>query len=209
MNGWKKRTAFVWRGLRRIKTWHLLLALVIFTLLALFCLRQNNLEMAKLRDQVLVADQNLDIEQVGVAAENLRAYTASHMNADTGQIALQNLYNQAVERAFGAVNNNISADVYNIATENCKPVLSQTGYQGYANCVASTVGVSEQTFRTPELPNPALYYISYASPPLSLDAAGATVTLAIVVFLSMFLKWLTEAVLGLALRTRDKNHFSY
>ncbi|MDR1197198.1 MAG: hypothetical protein LBL08_02915 [Candidatus Nomurabacteria bacterium] len=204
MDGWRKKLSYVWRRLRRVKTWQLALVLVALLALAVLCMRLNNQNMAQLRAEVIAADKTLDTEKVQQAAENLRAYTQSHMNADTNKIALQNLYNQAVQRAFAAVNNDVDASGYQAATKSCQSVIGQSGYQGYASCVAGRLGVSTKTFKTPKLPNPALYYLNYSSPALSFDLAGGLTLAAIVVFLAIFFKVTTEVILGAVVRSRDK-----
>lgn len=192
------------RKLKAIKLWQLVLLMAVLLLLTILALRANNINMVELRNQLLAADKSLDLAEVETAAERLRQYSQQHMNADTGQVALQNLYNQKVEQAFAAVNNDIDASGYSAATENCKSTLSQTGYQGYADCVAQAVGLSESAFKTPQLPNPALYYLNYSSPPLSFDLAGLLSTLTFVVFLAIFFKLLTEVVLSLFWHFRGK-----
>jgi hypothetical protein len=204
MNRWKKSAKYLARKLKAIKNWQLILALIIFGVFSLVCLRANNTNMMELRNQLLVADKTADIQKIEQSAEQLRQYSQHHMNADTGQIALQNLYNQKVQQAFSVANAEIDASGYTTATENCKVALSQTGYQGYADCVASAVGLSEIAFKTPELPNPAMYYLNYSSPIISFDLAGVFCCLTFVVFLAIFLRLLTGVILGLVLRFRDK-----
>jgi hypothetical protein len=204
MNEWKKRAAYLRRRLGRIKQWHLVVVFIILLVITLVGLRQNNLGMVELRAQVTEADKSLDWAAVNRSAENLHAYVNQHMNTDTGQIALQHLYDADVEKAFSAANTEIDSSAYTTATENCKQLISQSGYQGYATCVADSVGVSAEQLQTPELPNPALYYISFASPKLSGDVPGVAFVLMIVVFLTLFFRLLTGVVLGVATRKKLK-----
>lgn len=190
------------RKISKIQTWHMVAAFAILVILAVFFLRINNVTMVDLRTQVITADESGDSASLQQSATRLRNYAIQHMNADTGQIALQHSYDTAVQRAFIAVNT-IDSSGYNIATENCKAVLYISGYQGYASCVASAVGVSETSLTTPELPNPSLYYLAYTSPVVSFDPAGVTVVLASVVFLAMVLKLLTEVIMHFLLYKRQ------
>jgi hypothetical protein len=202
MNGWKKYSAYWWRRLGRIKQWHLGLAFVALLVLTGLALRQNNLEMVELRRQVMAADEGLDQDKVNSSAQILRDYVSQHMNANSGQIALQNLYNRAVEQALAQANTEIDASVYSKATDSCQPQLSQSGYQGYAACVAAAVGLSSAEIRTPEPPNPALYYLSFVSPKLSFDLAGVSLILTIGVFLVMMIRFLLAGLLGVICRQR-------
>jgi len=183
------------RGLAKVKTWHLVVLLIVLAIFSIIFLRLNNVGMINLRDQVIAADASGDNDELQQAATRLQNNVSRHMNTDTGQIALQSSYNNAVRRAFAAANNDIDASSYGAATDQCKAVLYASGYQGYAACVANAVGVSESKFTTPELPNPALFYLSYAAPILSFDAAGVVIVLATVVFFVIFLKLLTEVII--------------
>lgn len=199
-----KSLAYHRRLLKRIKTWHMVALCVVLAILSLILLRVNNLNMIEYRDAVVVADESLDVDKVESAAESLKLFVAAHMNTDTGRIPLQNLYNQAVSEAFGQVND-VDSTIYAQATEDCKSVLAQRGYSGYSACVADSVGTNESNFNQPELPNPALYYLSFASPMWSFDPAGVTVAATIVVFSAIILKLLTEVALGAVAARRGKS----
>jgi hypothetical protein len=205
MNGWKKSAAYLGRRLRRIKQWHLGLVFLVLLIIVIFGLRQNNLTMVDLRAQVIAADQALDWPAVDASAETLRSYVSQHMNANTGQIALQNLYNRDVKRALETAQIDIDSSAYLTATETCRAQVNQSGYQGYAACVAESVGTSDAQLQALELPSPTLYYISFASPRLSFDLAGVCLALMIVVFFTLLFRFLTGVILGVAVRNR--NHF--
>jgi hypothetical protein len=204
MNGWKKYSAYLRRRIGRIKQWHLGLVFAVLLVAAFLGLRQNNLNMIELRNQVAAADEALDWGRVNSSAETLHQYVSRHMNANTGQIALQNLYNADVEKAFATANAEIDSSAYQAATASCQALISQSGYQGYANCVASSVGLSDEQVRQPEPPNAALYYISFLSPRLSFDLAGVCLVLLIVVFLTFSIRLLTAVALGVATRKKVK-----
>ena len=195
MNGWKNRLKFIGRKASKIKTWQLVITLIILVILSVVFLRTNNVRMIELRDEVIAADASGDGEVLQAAATRLQNHVSRHMNTDTGQIALQTSYNTAVRRAFAEANNDIDASGYAVAAEQCKTVLYASGYQSYAACVANAVGISESKFKTPELPNPAMFYLSYAAPVISFDLAGVAMVLATVVFFVIILKLLTEVTL--------------
>jgi hypothetical protein len=204
MNGWKKYSAYWRRRIGRIKQWHLGLIFVVLLVAASLGLRQNNLNMVELRNQVVAADEALDWDKVNSTAEVLHQYVSRHMNANTGQIALQNLYDSDTQQAFAAANSEIDSSAYQTATANCQALISQSGYTGYATCVAESVGVSSEQIRQPELPNEAFYYISFLSPRLSFDFAGVCLALLIVVFLTFLVRLLTAVILGVATRKKVK-----
>lgn len=173
------------------------------SILSAILLRINNLNMIEYRNAVISADELLDMEKIEASTESLKLFVSAHMNTDTGQVPLQNLYNHAVGEAFNNVND-VDSSAYAEATEACKTVLAQRGYSGYSACVADIVGTSESNFNQPDLPNPALYYISFASPVWSFDPAGVVVLATIVVFSAIIIKLVTEAILGLMVDNRMK-----
>jgi hypothetical protein len=204
MNGWKKHIAYLRRRIGRIKQWHLALVLATLLIVTGCSLRANNLSMVSLREQVVEADKAIDRDKVKTTAKNLRDYVSRHMNTNTGGVALQNLYDADVRAAFAAANNEINSDAYQVATENCSPKIAQSGYQGYATCVAETVNLSSEQIKTPELPNAALYYVSYVAPRLSFDLAGVSLVVTVVVFLTLSLRILTAVALGVISRKKIK-----
>jgi len=204
MERWKKRLAYFWRRIKRIKNWQLFVIFLLLLIVAFFGLRQNNLEMIDLRNKVIEADEALNWDQVNLAANNLHKYVNNHMNTNTGQIALQNLYDRDVSKAFGSVNTDIDSSSYNKATEACQSLIAQYGYQEYAKCVADSVGISGEEIKTPTMPNSALYYISFVSPRLSFDIPGVSIILMIVVFLTFLLRTTTGVVLEVIGRKKGK-----
>lgn len=195
MNGWKKQAEYLKRTLKKVKTWHLVVILIVFAILSVIFLRVNNLGMVELRDQVIAADKSGNQAALTQAASTLQKYVSRHMNTDTGQIPLQNSYDRAVQDAFDRANQDIDASGYSAATEECKRVIAAGGYQGYAECVAGTVGVGESTLNTPDLPNSSLYYLYFASPIVSFDLAGVMVILTTLVFCLIIIKLLTEVII--------------
>ena len=156
--------------------------------------------MIELRQQVVEADAALDGQAVYTKAQQLHSYVNQHMNTNTGQIALQHLYDQAVQQAIAAGTPEVDSSAYQAASENCRSAAQQSGYQGYAACVASAVGISDKSLEAVELPNPALYYIALLAPRLSFDLAGVSLVLTVVVFLTLLIRFLTEVTLGLLAR---------
>lgn len=169
----KQRWPWLWLGL--------MLALLLLALASAIFLRQNNLNMAKLRDQLVAVDDTGDVNQVQQAARKLQNYVAHHMNTTTGRVALQTLYNRAAEQAMAQSKPpEISTDVYQQATNDCKPQLINYGYRAWASCVATKVGLNATTIlATAEVsaPDPDLYYVDYAPARWSFDLAGVSLLL--------------------------------
>ena len=165
----------VLRFLKHIKTWQLLLVLLLFIMLAAIFLRLNNLGMVERRDALIKADQTGDITKVKEAAKNLQNFVAHHMNTTTGRVALQTLYEQDFNKVVDA---NKMPEVkngdYQAAMVKCRQSWPRGG-PNWAKCVADAVGVSEVNITTEPLPSPDAYYVSYVPARWSFDMAGISV----------------------------------
>jgi hypothetical protein len=204
MNGWKKNSAYLRRKLKRVRQWHLLVVLFLLIITAGLSLRQNNLNMVELRDQVYAADRAVERAEIVRSVQHLRQYVSQHMNTNTGQIALQNLYDADVSQSLAAANTGIDPNVYQTATQSCQDQIAQLGWQGYVDCVATAVGQSPEQFSQPNPPDAALYYVSFVAPRISLDLAGVSLILAIVVFLTILIRVVLAGVLGVITRGKLK-----
>ena len=97
-----KDWAYLWRRLRRAKTWHLVVALVASTSLALICVRINHTQMQALKQAVVQADKAENAELANQAASRLHRYVSRHMGTTTGRIVLQHLYDADVQTSTAA-----------------------------------------------------------------------------------------------------------
>lgn len=161
----------------------LIISLAVALLGAALALRSNNLHMVTLRDDLVAADRTGDATKVRTAARKLQNYMAHHMNTTTGRVALQTLYNQAAQKAMEASKPvEISTDVYQAATEACKPQLTNYGYRAWANCVSGKVGsggVTSLDINKQPAPDPDVYYVEYAPARFSFDLAGWLIILSL------------------------------
>lgn len=160
----------------------LVIVLIISSVASVLFLRMNNQNMVRYRDNLVAADKTGDAKQVQRAAKLLQNYVAGHMNTATGKIALQTLYNQAAEKALEASKPiEVSTDVYQAATEACKPELTNRGYRAWADCVANKVGSTgaySLDANKQAAPDPDIYYIEYAPARWSIDLAGISLMIA-------------------------------
>ena len=185
-------------GNRPAVVWLILVGLLVILLpTSALLLRQNNLNMAHLRDQLVQADESGDVAAVRRAAQKLQNYVAHHMNTETGKVALQTLYDQAADQAMAASRPpEINTDIYQAATEACRPQLTNYGYQAWASCVATKVGLNATTsLATAEAsaPDPDLYYVEYVPARWSGDLAGWSLVLIVVVTTVLVVKLLIVA----------------
>lgn len=192
--------------IRRVKTWQLLIVLVVLAGLSAFFLRQNNLQMIELRNLVKKADE--ENKDIGKALVNLQNYVSSHMNTDLGDgIALQSSYERAYTAAVDAAakSSNPNAGLYAQAEAQCQPVFQRTrSFPAYTQCAADILGKlapGQDALSTLKTPSPDLYRFNFASPVLSLDVAGVTVVLTFIALIMLIFRLVAYYVLRAILRS--------
>lgn len=139
---------------------------------AVYQLRQNNLEMLRLREAVFRADESNG--DVNGALNNLRNYVAQHMNTplpklgDEKQIQLKYTYDRLVaaeQQRVSTAREKVTAD----ATAECERQLPQVRLTERVKCVQAYIQahpVTEQTIVK------ELYTFDFVSPKWSPDLAG-------------------------------------
>jgi hypothetical protein len=192
--------------IKRLKSWQLLLILVVLVGVSAFLLRQNNLEMIRLRAAVEQADQqNGDVAK---AVLNLQHYVSSHMNTDLGEgLALQYSYQRAYEAAVqqAASSTNPQAALYSRVEEECRPVFQRTqSFPAYTQCAhdrLSQLAPGQDALSGLKAPPADLYKINFASPIWSPDAAGFAVVVTIIVTLMLIGRVASYLILRAILRS--------
>ena len=211
-NGWndrardktKRRRVREWlKRLGRVKTWQLLLILLIFVLLTAIFLRLNNLNAVDLQTALKQADKTGDLAKIDTAAKNLQHYVAHHMNTSLPATPLQTLYDQAAQAAIDSAKPpEIDGSKYQQATDACMPQLRNYGYRAWANCVAQAVGVSNVTSLDTKVsePDPSAYYIQYAPVRWSFDAAGISLLICLILMFAIILRLVASVILRIIVK---------
>jgi hypothetical protein len=190
----------VLRALKRIKTWQLLVILLLFIMLAAIFLRLNNLSMVERRDALIEADKTGDVTNVQDAAKNLQNYVAHHMNTSTGRVALQTLYDEDFNKIVEANRQpEVENGDYQNAAVKCRQIYSRGG-PNWAKCVADAVGVSEVDITTESLPSPDAYYVSYVPARWSFDPAGLSVLACFLLIIIIIVRLIFVLVLKIILK---------
>lgn len=193
--------------LKRVKTWQLFLLLIVLAVVSAFLLRQNNLHMIELRNQVTQADEQAG--DVKTALLNLQKYVSGHMNTSLGnglylQETYQRAYTDAVQKAVTATNP--QAKLYEQVELECRPVYQRTkSFPAYTLCAKEKLGTlapSQDALASMQAPSADLYHYNFASPYISFDAAGIFVIITGVVALLIIIRMLAYAVLKLLLIAR-------
>ena len=194
--------------LRRIKTWQLLVLLIVLAVISAFLLRQNNLRMIELRNLVTQADEN-PTGDVKKALLDLQNYVTHHMNTDLGsgiylQETYQRAYTTAVQQAVTATNP--QARLYEQVEVECRPVYQRTkSFPAYTLCAKEKLdklAPSQDALANLKTPPVDLYHYNFASPLISFDGAGIFVLLTGVVGLLIFVRLVAYVALKVMLRVR-------
>lgn len=193
----------LWR-LEHVKTWHLVVLFVLSLFVAATFLRLNNVGMVERREAVYQADKAGDEFAIYDRLYDLQRYSAEHMNANTGDVYLDNLYKRDVEELTkkaeqaNIASSERSAEILRQAYETCR-----NRYPGYSSAYTSCVGAEQDKIpensigvTKVEFPEPSLYRHSYISPLWSPDYAGFAVVVSLLLFVSIIARFL----IGLYLR---------
>ncbi len=199
----------VYQQVQRVKTWQLLLILLLAGFVAATFLRLNNIGMAQRREAVLQADKDGRDEDAYNRMYDLQRYAAAHMNAGTGQFDLTQQYERDVDEAIQAATNdsNPNGNINAQAEAICRPRFSSYS-PGYLQCFLDEISkypAAPEIDDTLELPNPALYRHSFVSPLWSPDFAGFSTLFALVIALIILGRWLHFGFLQLVIKQRKKD----
>ena len=206
----KKQIRSTLKKLGALKTWQLLILLVLALFIAATALRLNNVGMDQRREGVYSADESGDEEILHQRLLSLREYSSKHMNANTGTFVLKNQYErdsqtalkEAQERSQNSESPN--GNIYKKAAEVCDPQYS--GYsQAYMQCFMNELNKYPESAAVNDnvvLPAAGLYQYDFASPIWTPDLAGWTVLLTIIISVVIITKIILTVVLNMFLKRR-------
>lgn len=195
--------------LRRVKTWQLLIILLVLVFVAATFLRLNNLGMVERRDAVIEADKRGDDIAVARSLVALQHYVSAHMNTSLQKgLYLEHSYERDRDAALKAASDaeNPSSAVYQQASIEC-----QSRFQGgvesfrndYVQCVIERVAQLNQgddPVAGLQLPRADLYHYNFSSPLWSFDFAGVFVLLCVGILVVIIGRLLTLFALRLMLK---------
>lgn len=195
---------------RRVKTWHLLVLLVLLVLLGAFLLRQNNLGMVELRNLVKQADEeNANVES---ALNDLQHYVTTHMNTSLGEgifleHSYQRAYDAAVHEAASKVNPNSQA--YKDVESRCRQQYVGGGsFSTYLSCIENglkALAPGSDPLANVKKPPQELFKFNFVSPAWSLDLAGIAVLAALITGVVIIARLLGYIALKLLLKARTRH----
>lgn len=159
--------------------------------------------MIERRNAVFSADKQGDEQAILNNLFALQRYSATHMNADSGIVDLNDSYAREVERLdkAAAASDPVKKDVLQKADEVCRAQFP--GYsQAYVQCNAAEQSKYQglSTLPSATYPDPSLYRHSFASPTWSPDFAGFSVLLSLFIAFMIVFRMLTALVVRVLLR---------
>ncbi len=206
----KKQIRTTLKKISMLKTWQLIILLILVLFIAATALRLNNVGMDQRREGVYSADEAGDEDIIHQRLLSLREYSSSHMNANTGAFVLKNQYDRDSQRALADAQNKSeesespNGNIYKKAAEVCDPQFS--GYsQAYMQCFMNELNKYPESGAVSDsvvLPTAELYQYDFASPICTPDIAGWTVLLAIIISVVIITKITLTVVLSMFLKRR-------
>ena len=215
----KKKTKFRIKRLSQIKTWQLVILLIMSGFISATFLRLNNVGMVERRESVEHADKAGDMVNLQQRLYDLQRYVSTHMNADPGKIALDHTYKQMYDRKLKEfeeeIKNQSSNDTVSKVRAVCDARAQQGGYgrfttqadPRYINCINEewekypAAKVANLQF---EAPSTEPYYHTFVSPIWSADYAGWSLLVTIFIAMIIIMRLVVLGMLKLMLRRRNK-----
>lgn len=187
------------RQLQRVKTWQLVILLILMGFVTATFLRLNNTGMIERRNAVEGADKAGDDQSTMSRIYDLQRYTEAHMNASTGVFYLQEGYNRAVKAAMAGADSSARADSPQARADAiCNPNLQIHGYSAaYQECMLNELTKAGQVAdpSAMKLPSAALYRHNFISPVWSPDFAGWSIVVCAVLLLMIIVRLISLVVL--------------
>jgi len=197
----KKKVKHGLNNLQRLKTWQLLILLVLLSFLAATFLRLNNVGMIERREAVYSADEQGDEEAITSRLYDLQRYVSSHMNTDLGRgVYLEYSYKRDVQEAYDKAA--VQGNVYKKAQEVCAPRYTSWSY-AYIQCTVDELQKYPSANEL-KLPISDSYLHSFASPVWSPDFAGFSVFVCVVILMIILLRITGVIILKILLKKHYK-----
>lgn len=188
----KRKLHHLWVKLRPVSYWYFLIGFIVTGLIAISALRQNNMEMIRLREAVKVADQTGN--GVEEALQALRKHVYSHMNTDLTSgdnaihppIQLVHTYDRLTKgerERVAAHNKQVSDD----AVRACEGRFPAGQIQARAQCVQEHI--TQHSIKEQQTVPKELYQYDFVSPIWSPDLAGWSLLATAVLFVLFVLRF--------------------
>lgn len=196
------------RRLQSIKTWQLVVLLVLFGFIAATFLRLNNIGMVQRRDAVYKADEAGDTLVVQQRLYDLQRYVTAHMNADAGAVYLEHQYARDFEKSqtSSGGTTNPNGNIYRKAQDVCAPKFTSYS-QAYLQCTVDYLSqyapATDQSSTVKSLSSD-VYRKSFLSPLWTPDFAGFSVLICLLILVMIFVRLIGLFVLRIMLKLSNR-----
>ncbi len=193
--------------LQRVKTWQLIILLILASFVAATFLRLNNIGMVERRDAVNVADIKSDDSVTQDRLFDLQRYVSGHMNTDMGKgIFLTATYNRDKKALIAKASVGLNGNIYKKAQEVCAPRYTSWS-PAYVQCTVSELAKypSGESLNNSVNLSPEPYLHVFISPLWSPDFAGWSVLVCVVILIMIIARFIGVVILRMLLRRHYKS----
>ena len=223
----KKDLKLVLRKLKTIKTWQLLIILVLSLFIEATLLRFNHIHMTDLKAEVAAADESDNDEAILASLNKLKDYVNTHtvvnvvekngvsrVTFGSGPIYLEHQYQRKASAALAEAEANAASDenpngnVFAKAMDVCKPLAIQNGWAwnspGYIECMTGEIAKYPTSDRIEDtyaasLPSTNLFRYDFASPIWTFSPAGIMGIVCVILAIITFVRFIIWLLLKIAL----------
>lgn len=190
-----KHLHHLWTKFRAVKPWYFLILFVLSTALSVYALRQNNLTMVNLRNDVYIADKTNG--DVNGALKKLQTYVNSHMNTNLSSgpnspyppIQLEYTYERLQEAAAKQAGQN-NESLYTDAENYCQQQIPN-GFSGRYRISCIEQYVESHGLQVANIPA-SLYEFNFLSPTWTPDLAGWSIVASALLLLLFIISFIAE-----------------
>lgn len=202
----RKKARFTLKRLRYVKTWQLVLILILFGFISATFLRLNNIGMDQRRQAVLQSDKTSDQQAIKARLYDLQRFVTAHMNTDMGSVFLEGSYNRAAQGAWdSASGKSAHGNIYKKAQEVCAPRFTHYS-TAYLQCTMSYLeqyAPAEDPGAGFHMPLKDAYTFSYVSPIWSPDFAGFSLLICLIIVFIIIARLTGVAILKMVIKRRS------
>ena len=205
----KKQVKRSIKQLQRVKTWQLIILLILAVAVSTTFLRLNNIGMVQRRTAVIDADNVGDNQITQNRLYDLQRYVTAHMNTDLGKgVFLESTYNNDRNKLVAEAANDINpnGNIYEKVQKICAPQFSHYSF-AYTQCTLNELDKYQPSGNLTSSVKllPDAYIHNFASPLWSPDFAGWSVLVCIAILTMIITRLISVATLKLLLKRHYKS----
>ncbi len=199
------------RKINRVKTWQLIILLLMSSVVSVIFLRLNSLNMMELKHAVVEADETGSSEILKQSLVDLQEYVSGHMNTSLGSgfylVKSFERDRQAAEQSLPSEINPNSTE-YQAAELECRSNWRynlESFREDYVKCVqdrVASLSAQANPATNVKLPSSDLYRVNFVSPLWSPDLAGFSVLLSVIIVVLIIVRTTGVIVLRIMLKRR-------